>query len=188
MIEVSHTASGVIINGYQVRLRPIQSADMEQLRAWRNSDTVRRQMLNQSPISEQQQLAWFSKLQHDETQQHWVVEYKGTPIGSTNIRVSDSQSTIQDAKVLEAGLYIGEPKYQGNILAFAPTLALYDYCFNTLNIEAFKAVVLKTNRAALNYNEKLGYEITSQGDLVHLYLPSTQYERQTTMLKRFLSR
>lgn len=193
MISVTGQASEVTISGYQVTLEPLKDTDIMQLRAWRNSDFVRHKMLSSDTITEAQQRAWFAKIKNDPHQCHWVVRYKGRAIGSTNVKtLADSgAASVFASTELEPGLYIGEPAYQGNIIAFAPTLALYDYCFNYLKINALQATVKADNRSALNYNEKLGYETIAQteGDgWITLRVTKVRYLEATAMIKRFLSR
>ncbi|NMH59654.1 GNAT family N-acetyltransferase [Alteromonas ponticola] len=177
-----------MITGFQVTLRPVAQNDLSQLREWRNSESVRQQMLSTDVISEEQQYAWFKKIQRDDSQQHWVVEYKGQAIGATNIKVRFHGDSLTTAKTLEPGLYIGHPGYQGNILAFAPTLALYDYCFRDLPVESFFAVVKAENKAALKYNQQLGYQVVNQAELIDLRLQKEEFERHTGLIRRLLSR
>nr|WP_246261181.1 GNAT family N-acetyltransferase [Alteromonas ponticola] len=188
MINVYHSSQGPVITGFQVTLRPVAQNDLSQLREWRNSESVRQQMLSTDVISEEQQYAWFKKIQRDDSQQHWVVEYKGQAIGATNIKVRFHGDSLTTAKTLEPGLYIGHPGYQGNILAFAPTLALYDYCFRDLPVESFFAVVKAENKAALKYNQQLGYQVVNQAELIDLRLQKEEFERHTGLIRRLLSR
>ena len=176
------------IEAWQVTLRPLEEGDLDKLRQWRNSDYVREKMVSTSLITAEQQAAWFQKISHDPSQMHWIIEYKGRPVGSTNVKVPVIGETVVSARVLEPGLYIGEPDYQGNILAFAPTLAMYDYCFSHVSVTEFSAAVKPDNDAALKYNRQLGYEISGQDDFVRLRLQKEVYERQTVTLKSFLSR
>ncbi|WP_414830119.1 GNAT family N-acetyltransferase [Alteromonas sp. H39] len=193
MIDIVGQAPNVILSGYQVTLEPLAEADIMQLRAWRNSDFIRQKMVSSDTITEAQQRAWFSKVQADLHQTHWIVRYKGKPIGATNLKTlaDDSAASVFNADVVEPGLYIGDPAYQGNILAFAPTLVLYDYCFDCLKINALQATVKADNRSALNYNEKLGYETVTHSDDGHwvtLRITHKGYEEATSTIKRFLSR
>ncbi len=176
------------IEAWQVTLRPLEEGDLDKLRQWRNSDYVREKMVSTSLITAEQQAAWFQKISHDPSQMHWIIEYKGRPVGSTNVKVPVIGETVVSARVLEPGLYIGEPDYQGNILAFAPTLAMYDYCFSHFSVTEFSAAVKPDNDAALKYNRQLGYEISGQDVFVRLRLQKEVYERQTVTLKSFLSR
>lgn len=188
MISKVITEHGMVIEGYQVRLRPVISTDLDILRTWRNSAFVARQMLSTEHISEVQQQQWFNNIASLPSQQHWVVEYRGNPIGATNVKSADGNTAIEQASVLEPGLYIGDAAYQGNILAFAPTLALYDYCFGDLGTSYFRAVVKTDNLAALKYNQQLGYGVVSEGELVELHLHADAYQRQTSALRQLLSR
>ncbi|QJR81830.1 GNAT family N-acetyltransferase [Alteromonas pelagimontana] len=188
MITIKQQQKDFYITGYSVHLRPVVYSDLEQLREWRNSAFVSKQMLDSQYISAEQQAAWFMKVSRDDSQYHWIVEYQGHCIGSTNIKARHVGERVHTAKELEPGLYIGDPDYQGNILAFAPTLAMYDFCFNELQTQSFHAVVKATNQAAIKYNQQLGYEIVSQQKLLELSLQKEAYERQTVMLKRLLSR
>ncbi len=163
------------IEAWQVTLRPLEEGDLDKLRQWRNSDYVREKMVSTSLITAEQQAAWFQKISHDPSQMHWIIEYKGRPVGSTNVKVPVIGETVVSARVLEPGLYIGEPDYQGNILAFAPTLAMYDYCFSHFSVTEFSAAVKPDNDAALKYNRQLGYEISGQDVFVRLRLQKEVY-------------
>ncbi len=188
MIDVIDSDSGPVIKGFQIVLRPVAEEDLNQLKSWRNSESVRQQMLSTDLISDEQQQAWFQKIQRDASQQHWVVEYRGRAIGATNVKARFHGDTVHTATVLEPGLYIGHPDYQGNIIAFAPTLALYDFCFKNYAVETFFAVVKAQNSAALKYNAQLGYEVDKQHELVDLTLQKDAFERHTKTLRRLLSR
>ncbi|NVK57581.1 MAG: GNAT family N-acetyltransferase [Alteromonadaceae bacterium] len=179
------------INAYQVSLEPVSDEHQTLLREWRNSPAVREHMLSQSFISEEQQLAWYKQTRIDPKQLHWVVGYRDKLIGSTNVKSLETGVPVTKARLLEPGLYIGEPRYQGNIVAFAPTLAMYDYCFEQLNAECFRALVKATNTAALHYNQKLGYRqvgTAQQGVLCTLELTYDDYVQSTQQIKQFLSR
>lgn len=176
------------LNGYQVRLRPVENSDLETLRRWRNDPSVSQFMLSQTHISQEQQQAWFKKIQRDMSQQHYIVEYKMVPIGSLNIKSRGAVEAIDCATIIEPGLYIAEPNYRNNILAFAPTLLINDYCFEQLGCDKLAAVVRADNQAALNYNLKLGYKIVEQGDLIEIELNFDDYRAQSKTLKSFLSR
>ncbi|RDV25046.1 GNAT family N-acetyltransferase [Alteromonas aestuariivivens] len=187
MIAVEPNKNGVIIRGYQVELIPLSSQHLGLLRKWRNSARVRLNMINSGQISEEQHQTWFDGLKSDPSQQHWVAYYKGIPFGATNLKAFAGKE-IGSSAVLEPGLYVGHPKYQNNLIAFAPTLALYDYVFDLLKIRELQANVKSSNQAALNYNQKLGYKVVKRADLVTLSLLKTDYSNETKMIKGLLSR
>lgn len=162
------------LTGYRVTLREVQEQDLDQLRHWRNSPAVSEFMLSQDPITEEQQNAWFKKVQRDKKQQHFVICYKNQAIGSANIKVTQGES-VEAASVVEPGLYIADERYRSNILAFAPSLLLNDYCFEQLQVQHLKAVVMAGNTAAVNYNKKLGYRLAYEGRLLEMVLDKASY-------------
>lgn len=188
MIQVTTQNNFPVITGYQIVLRQIQPSDLELLRQWRNSDFVSSQMISQDIISVEQQQAWYKNLAHHNDQRHWLIEYKSQPIGAINLKAVTKGDTVDTAKVLEPGLYIGASEYQGNIVAFAPTLAICDYCFNTLQLDKLVACVKKSNDGAIRYNEQIGYQVTKEGDFVELCLRKEDYLRHSKGLRALLSR
>ena len=176
------------LSAYQVELLPMAQTHQDLLRNWRNQDEIRRQMLSDEPISEEQQQAWFKKTQLDPKQLHWVIKFRDQLIGATNVKSLESGNTVAEAGLLEPGLYIGERRYQGNIIAFAPTLAMYDFCFDQLGTKRFRAVVKRSNQNALSYNQKLGYVIVEDEELMVLELDVENYRQATAPIKQFLSR
>lgn len=174
------------LSGYGLVLRPIEEKDLAQLLAWRNREDIRSMMKSQNIISMSEHMAWFIGLANKQHVQHFAVCYKGTLIGAANIMTdSDSLSLCQH---VEPGLYIGDEKYRGNILAFAPSLVLNDYCFDTLNVSSLTATVHHNNSQAISYNEKLGYRIAKRGDWLTMTLNIEDYLEATKMVRRFLSR
>lgn len=176
------------LSGYQVELTQVTADDLEQLRNWRNDPQVNQFMISQQEITMDQQQAWFNKVRRDKGQQHFVIRYKDTPIGYANLKARGLGNTLTDAIAVEPGLYIACEQYRNNILAFAPTLLLNDYCFDSLGVEKLLALVKESNLAALNYNKKLGYSIVERGELVKIELTAENYKKHTEQLRALLSR
>lgn len=176
------------LSGYHVTLRPVGRDDIEQLRLWRNAEHVKQFMLSEDNISVEQQIAWFKHIQRANNQWHFVIEYKQQKIGSCNIKTRGKAADIITAKHFELGLYIGEQRYLGNIVAFAPTLLINDFCFNSLQATALHAVVKAENASALRYNSKLGYSVVHDGKIVELSLSKADYEQSSAPLKSLLNR
>lgn len=179
------------LSGYGITLRPIHEDDLEQLLSWRNRHDIRIMMKNQEPISLAQHRAWHHSISSKPEQQHFAIEYKGVLIGSANIRLLQ----MKDAKQthFEPGLYIGHEEYKSNILAFAPSLVLNDYCFGFLSASKLKATVHKSNQAAIAYNTKLGYRLSSlsyseQDEWLTMLLNYDDYQHATKVIRGFLSR
>lgn len=181
--------SPVTLSGYQVTLRDIAREDLEMIRRWRNDPDTRQHMLSQETISPEQQNAWFGRLQLDPCQHHWLILYRDKPIGVAYIKTVDDGETLEQPTRVEPALYIADLDYRGNILAFAPTLLVNDYCFGQLGAKELQATVKVSNEAALRYNEKLGYrKIERQAELVRIALCPEDYEVSAAPIKAFLSR
>jgi len=152
--------------GYGVELRTIVQSDIETLRKWRNRDDIRLMMKSTNFISEEQQQAWFDSLAEATHARHFLITYKDEAIGSATLTgtkfVSGFTDDLENANEIEPGLYIGHENYRNNILAFAPSLLMCDYCFDELQVERLIATVNGKNRQALSYNEKLGYKEVSR--------------------------
>ena len=175
------------LTGYQVTLRPVELSDLDMLRQWRNSPQVSQYMLSQSIITQEQQLAWFKKIERDDSQQHFMIGYKDSLIGSLNIKSKLVGESLAQASVIEPGLYIADDRYRSNIIAFSPTLLINDYCFEQLNCDKLVAVVKPDNHAALNYNTKLGYKVVKHGELIEIELNFDDYQDHSKSLKALLS-
>ncbi|MDP5029279.1 GNAT family N-acetyltransferase [Paraglaciecola sp.] len=176
------------LRGYQVFLDSVTEQELELIRQWRNDPAVSQFMLSQQLIDKEQQQAWFKKISNDSSQQHFMIRYKDQNIGVANIKACYQGETLLNSRAIEPGLYIADERYRSNILAFAPTLLLNDYCFDVLGTACLKACVKADNQAALHYNSKLGYQIEKQADLVEIVLYKDDYQRQSQGLKALLSR
>lgn len=178
------------LDGYQISLKSLQENDLETLRIWRNSPEISRFMVTQEKISSKQQQVWFERQKKLTTQKHFSVFYKNQLIGSANVKTVQSQDDcdLTTAEVLETGLYIGAEKYRANLLAFAPSLLLNDFCFNQLGTKILVAHVHPDNSSAIQYNLKLGYQIENQGRWIEMKLLPDAYDSATKVIKGLLNR
>jgi RimJ/RimL family protein N-acetyltransferase len=184
------------LKGYGVALRKIEEDDLEQLLSWRNRPDIRTMMRSSEVISKASHHRWFNGLSLQANVRHFSICYKDKLIGSANL-VTESATLFEATKVIP-GLYIGDMQYRGNILAFAPSLVLNDYCFETLGVGTMVATVHHENAAAIAYNTKLGYKINSTRQdkinpeeaecWIDMTLIKENYQPATVMVKRFLSR
>lgn len=186
------------LSGYGVELLPVAEQHLELLRHWRNDSAISQFMVDKSEISEQQQISWFKTLCHINSQQHFVICYKDSIIGAANIKEQNQlpiinqreTNNIQDKRLkIEPGIYLGDEKFRNNVLAFAPSLVLLDYCFEQLAVSRLYAKVHVANSAALNYNRKLGYcQVSEMNSWISIELTHADYQRATEAVKQFLLR
>ncbi|MBF7072359.1 GNAT family N-acetyltransferase [Glaciecola sp. MH2013] len=211
------------LSGFGVVLRPINEEDLSDLLRWRNREDIRSMMKSQSIISMDDHRRWFSSIvqlnnadidskaaQHCTSDsiaiqsQYFAICYKAELIGSANI--TTEALSLSKASEVEPGLYIGHERYRGNILAFAPSLVLNDYCFKELKVKRICATVHANNHQALAYNAKLGYKLSSSDEQdsqksshdhvagsekhpwIKMTLQEEDYLRATAKIRQFLSR
>ena len=199
--------------GYGVELSSVVQIDIETLRRWRNRLDIRSMMKSTHIITEEEQQRWFDSLEDATHVRHFLVRYKGEPIGSATLNgvsfVSGFTDDLENANEIEPGLYIGHESYRNNILAFAPSLVLCDYCFDELQVNKLIATVNSRNKQALSYNKKLGYKeetrffadstenadcsgneshLPTRQEWVSLSLSREDYRESTRQVKQFLSR
>jgi RimJ/RimL family protein N-acetyltransferase len=192
------------LTAYGIELRPIEEADLSALLAWRNREDIRSMMKSQEVITMENHRKWFSSVVdvsaadkndsenvlgklNDLSAQHFSICYQSKLIGSANIISRDAP--LVQAKIIEPGLYIGDEKYRGNILAFAPSLVLNDYCFAELGVALIEATVHVNNAQAIGYNKKLGYQIAeADSTWIKMTLDAEQYLDATKQIRAFLSR
>ena len=175
-----------VLDANCVRLRVIEEQDLEMVRNWRNDPKISQFMLSQNTISDSEQKQWFALVSSSKSQLHFIIEYKGTPIGVANLKALNSDSLI-NATHIEPGLYIFDDRYRGSFLAFCPAITLNDYCFEVLGCQYLVARVLPNNEAALRYNASLGYEKTNDNDgLITMQLTPQQYAVKSLGIRRFI--
>lgn len=177
-----------MIDAYGIQLRPIAEEHLEPLRKWRNSPEVAHQMVTQKLITVTQQVQWFHSIRERKDQQHFAILYRQQLIGAANLKTLNG-GHIVDADTLEPGIYIGAERYRANVLAFAPSLTLLDYCFDGLKVKQLTARVKVSNQAALSYNYKLGYVAVDKDErFVQIALKAQPYHDATTQLKSLFNR
>lgn len=140
------------ITGNGITLRRIEKADLEQIRIWRNSESIRSQMEYQEVISPVMQEEWYRKVQL--TSDYFFMILKNeNPVGLIQLQNISPQN-----KNAESGLFIGDTKYWGSPVPFMASLPLLDFGFNFLGLHAITAKVRVNNSKALHYNMSLGFK------------------------------
>lgn len=119
----------------------------------RNQESVRRQSLNDRPISEKEHWAWVDSLQGCESRQVWVMQAFGKVLGVGNI----SGIMLSD-RIATVGWYI-DTALQGSGLGIAIAHHLLSSCFDMMNLEKVEGEVISQNTAALQFNKSLGFEV-----------------------------
>lgn len=144
-------------------------------------------MVNQAPITAAQQKDWFQRVSASNRCAHYLIIFRDVPWGLIYITALGERSLSQ-SRTIETGMYLAyDSPFRGTLLAFCPALAMNDYCFEHLRCEALVAKVKQENRAALRFNEKLGYRpVEERGAYIILELNYANHQQARKQLQRFI--
>jgi RimJ/RimL family protein N-acetyltransferase len=186
---MSSTVLPATIQAYGMTLRRLQHDDIERVRQWRNHPEVARHMLSQVPISREQQAAWFARVHQAEDRAYYLAYYQNEPTAFASV-TSENGLPLTDSEQLEAAIYLApDSRCRGNLLAFAPALALNDACFDMLHCQRLVAKIKQENEIALRFNVQMGYEEFARDNaLIYLVLKRDNYISATQQLKAMLGR
>jgi len=137
---------------HQVRMRPLETGDREQLLVWRNSPDVHPYMYADHRITREEHDRWFDKALVDQTRLHRIVELNGAPVGLvslTDIDRAHGRCTL--------ARYIGEPSARGLGLGDYIEFWLIEQAFGPLCLGKLWSEVLATNEGAWRSHLRHGF-------------------------------
>ncbi len=134
-------------------LRPMQEADLEMVRAWRNSERIRTRMFNDHHISVEEHQTWFQMVQGPQSQSmaNLVFQGLGKPLGLVNFTGIDRKNGT-----CSWGFYLGEdglPRGTGTIMG----LLGLDHAFEVLGLRKVYGEVVASNYESLGLFKSLGF-------------------------------
>jgi len=144
----------MIISKYGIELREIEREDLEMIRQYRNSSSIKENMIFKETISRADQKKWFEKVRNSVNCAYYLIykdEIAMGLINGMNINHKDKSS--------EGGIFVWhkEANYSTTILA---SIILNDWNFFFNGFECNYAQVLRKNKQAIAYNEFMGYKIS----------------------------
>lgn len=146
---------------YGLVLESLRPAYLELLRNWRNDPEIRQHMEYQAYISPEMQHRWFTQV-HTIENFYFVILESLRPVGLIHLSAVDDETG-------QAGLFIGEPKYQGSTVPIRASLSLLDFAFHSLYLEYVTAKVKKDNLTAIQYNSALGFKVWKEAEHPDFY-------------------
>lgn len=122
------------------------------LRIWRNSDGVRKQMINDHIISEDEHMRWLDSFRKSADKLGWVIFWGDRPAGF--MQLTDIDRTKGSA---EWGIYVGEEALRGRGIGKAALLRLLGISFGQLGLRRLTTKVLEGNEAASSLYRSVGF-------------------------------
>ncbi len=140
-----------VLSPNDCRLRPLEEADLESVRRWRNSDRIRSVMYSDELITEESQRRWFAGLAGKPDRLYLIFEVKGKPAGLVYFNPIE-----REKKQATWGFYLGEeksPEGSGRILG---RLGL-EYAFSNLRVDRVLAETFAFNERGIRFHDRLGF-------------------------------
>lgn len=157
-----------VLEGAQVRLRPLTSEDLALTLAWRNQDRVRQWFFQSDLILPEQHRAWFASYCEREDDFVFVIEEKtalSVPVGQVALYHVDR--TLRRAEF--GRLMIGDPRAQGMGLAKAATRLMLDFAAHELRMNEVYLAVYEANAPALAIYRSCGFvEARRNEGIIHM--------------------
>jgi UDP-4-amino-4,6-dideoxy-N-acetyl-beta-L-altrosamine N-acetyltransferase len=133
------------------KLLPLSHDHLDLVLTWRNRDDVRKNMYNNTIISEKEHRSWFDKIIDDNTKQYFVYELDGKLCGV--IGFVDINTKSESASW---AFYSGDSALRG--IGSLMEIAALGYAFDVLNLKKLYCEVLEFNDAVIKFHKKHGFQ------------------------------
>lgn len=141
----------------EIVYRPLHEEDIEMVRVWRNTDSIRTSFIYQGIISAPDQQKWYKGYLENDTDIMFIIEYAGKPVGTVALYHID-----RDKKEAEFGrLMIGDLSARGLKLGQKATKSISAFGLYELNLERVLLEVFADNDYAKKAYEEVGFKAIS---------------------------
>lgn len=130
-------------------IRPVLSADLEQMLVWRNQPQVRAYMLTQHEISLDEHRQWFERCSKDPSRRLMIVEESRTPLGFVGF------SGVEIGAVANWGFYAVPEAVKGAGTKLG--LTALEFAFDELLLHKVCGQALGFNEASIRMHQKFGF-------------------------------
>ena len=138
----------------ELLFRPIIESDIENVRRWRNKDSIRQSFIYQEIISKEQQEQWYKNYVLNEKDIMFIIEYLGKAIGAVALYNIDLEK-----KEAEFGrLMIGDLKARGLNIGRKTTCEICRFGFEVLGLKNIILEVFSDNVHAKKPYEEVGFK------------------------------
>src|SRR5688500_15436764 len=139
------------VTGYGIKLKRLSIEDIELVRYWRNSDTIRKFMEYREEITPEMQLKWFKSIDNHNNF-FFLISVNHSYIGLINGANTDWDEGITHS----GGIFIWDEKFWATEIPFNTSVLLSDISF-VFGLKKIKAKILSDNTRSIDFNQKLGF-------------------------------
>lgn len=139
-------------------LRPLEFGDLEDLKNWRNTDTIRKWFVDQSLITSSQQTNWYTNYLKKENDLFFIIvdlKIHLRPVGALSL-----YNINYEGREAEFGRFmIGDPSARGIGLGGKTLDAICEFSREVLGLDSMYLEVLSDNEAAIKVYKSVGFKI-----------------------------
>lgn len=150
----------MVISGYGVKLVRIKHEHIELVRRYRNSERIRLFMEYREEITPEMQEEWFQKI-NNRNHGYFLIEVESNFIGLINGRDIDWEKK----ETKSGGIFIWDESWWNTTVPVAASLLFTEVSF-LLGLERTYIRVLRSNKNAIAYNKRFGYQLLPNQDEV----------------------
>lgn len=152
----SRPGHGPVLNivGELIALGPMQRELVPLYQRWINDFEAARNLGVPRPLTEDQELAWFTRVSANSDEFHFTIfeRASGRPIGNTGLHHVDLRN-----RTAMFGILIGEADCRGRGYGTEATRLMLDYAFTALGLHSLLLTVHEFNLAGQRAYHKAGY-------------------------------
>ena len=145
-----------MLESKNIYLRQVEERDLERLKNWRNSPTIRPSLRQFTLLNAINQKKWLESLHARYLPEHiiFVIESKaGLLLGACGLTYINWKEGHTDVTI-----YIGDKDWQGKGIATEALQRLMKYGFEELRLHRLFAVIFGYNSASIKLFEKCGFK------------------------------
>ncbi|MFI5202922.1 MAG: GNAT family N-acetyltransferase [Flavobacteriales bacterium] len=139
------------VTGYGIKLKRLSIEDIELVRYWRNSESIRKFMEYREEITPEMQLKWFTSIDN-QSNFFFLISVDHKYIGLINGANTDWNEGITNS----GGIFIWDEKFWATEIPFNTSVLLSDISF-VFGLKKIKAKILSDNLRSIDFNKKLGF-------------------------------
>jgi RimJ/RimL family protein N-acetyltransferase len=146
---------GCVLEGEEVRLRPVEEGDLPHFVTWLEDMDVRRwlAMSEMPPPTLESEHEWYQERKQDPSCVIWCIESEeGLPIGDVGLGLIDKTH-----KRAELGIFIGDKTFWGRGLGPDAIHRVLRYAFEELTLRRVQLHVDEDNLRGIRCYEKCGF-------------------------------
>lgn len=173
---------------------PIKEEHLELIRAWRNSEEVKKYMYTEDHISVERQREWYKDISTREDERHWLISCNETLVGIVNLKRIDLKNGSA-----EWAFYLGDISARNKGIGPLVEFKVLEYAFDVLKLHKLGCAVLGFNEKVIELHKKFGFvdegrirqQIKKNGkyvDIVLLGILSDEWEIRRKNMSKVIAR